>query len=373
MVRYYFCLILSLLTLQVSGQYSDHFEDMSGMHHWQIFHSGDPVYYESLMYSDSLLEGSVLTDTEGRLVMVCGATYWYAGVTGPYVYQLTWGDFSATTRVWSLDRNDPSMPPQYEFNSTGLILRNPDASNGQNYVMTNLGMQAYANGIGTESKTTINSISTLYLDPDDYEGEVRITRTGTMIRTYKRTGGDIDFVLLDEFDRPDIPDTVQIGMVLNGYTNTPDIRGEFDYIHFNGGDCRIVRNTSDTGINSLREAIACAEAGDTITFDHVLLTDTIEVDSEPLLIDKNLVLLNARSNRIALRGTGLSSVISIPNGIQVTIQGIAFIGTDNPEQHVILNQGSLSLVDCTVNAEMPAESAVMNEGTLIIRGQCDIR
>jgi len=369
----YSCLTLLLFSTPAFAQFSDDFRNSSGLSNWQIFHSGDPVYYESLMYGDSLIEGNNLTDTEGHLAMICGPTYWYANVTGPYVYQLTWGDFTATTRVWSFDRNDPSGPPQFEFNSTGLIVRNPDVANGQNYVMTNLGMQAYANGIGSESKTTIDSESTLYLDPDEYEGEVRITRIGSIIRTYKRTAADTAFVLLDEFDRPDIPDTVQIGMVLNGYTDTPDIRGEFDYIYFDGGDCRIVRNEMNAGTSSLRDAVSCAAHGDTIFFDHVMLTDTIDLTTGPLEINKDLVFLNEQNTSVALRGSGLSSILWIGPDAHVEIYGMAFIGTESPGQEVILNQGSLALIDCSVNAQMPAESTVMNEGTLIIRGNCDIR
>lgn len=369
------CICLGVLLWSATGmaQFSDNFESADRIGQWQIFQSGDPVYYQSLMYGDSLLEGESLEETAGRLVIVCGPTYWYADVTGPYVYQMTWGDFTATTSVRSLDRNDLSDPPDHEYNSTGLILRNPDASGGQNYIMTNLGMQSVANGIGSESKTTFNSMSILYLDPDEHEGEVRIMRTGTVIRTYKRTAGDADFVLLDEFDRSDIPDTVQIGMVLNGYSADPDIRGEFEYIRFHGGDCRIVRNSEDDGISSLREAIDCANPGDTIRFDHLTLTDTIDLSTGPIQIDKDLVLLNPSPEPIVIRGSGLTTLVSVAPGVQVTVEGLHFVGLDQIVEQVILNQGILRLIDCTLIADLPEESTILNEGTLTLLGNCFFR
>lgn len=354
------------------AQYSDDFEDVATIGNWEIFQSGNPVYYENLMLNDSLIEGGVLTGTSGRLVMICGATYWYAEVTGPYVYQMTWGDFTATSSVRSLNRDNVELPPEREYNSTGLIVRNPNVTGGQNYVMTNLGYQSNANQIGSESKTTINSMSTLFLDPDMHEGEVRIQRTGTMIRTYKRTAGDLDFVLLDEFDRPDIPDTVQIGMVLNGYTNNPDIRGEFEYIHFEGGDSRIVRNVNNSGISSLREAIACATSGDTITFDHVMLNDTIEISS-PLVIDKDLVLLNTGSDPVVLEGAGLTALIEISPTAIVTLTGIQLNNAGNSGQHTILNQGILTLRQCTFTGHQSLDLAVDNNGELYIQESCIIR
>lgn len=366
--------VLLLLALSQYGfaQFSDDFEDSGRIGLWQIYQSGDPDYYQSLMYGDSLLEGELLDSTEGVLVITCGPVYWYAAVTGPYVYQLTWGDFTATTTVHSRDRDDLTQPPDHEYNSTGLIVRNPDASSGQNYVMTNLGMQSAGNGIGSESKTTFNSTSILYLDPDEHQGQVRIVRTGTVIRTYKRTVSDTAFVLLDEFDRPDIPDTVQIGMVLNGYTPDPDIRGEFEEIRFHGGDCRVVRHGSDSGVSSLRAAVSCAAPGDTIRFDGVTLTDTIDLHSAPLFIDDDVVILNEGGN-VVIRSSGLESLIEIAEGASVIIDGIDFVGTDTDLQQVILNEGALSLQNCRLTGHLPQESTIHNLGTLTLSGSCEFR
>ncbi len=347
-----------LFHANLQAQYSDDFENANTIHQWQIFQSGNLVYYESLVLHDSLIEGDMLTGSTGKLVMISGATYWYADVTGPYVYQMTWGDFTATTSVRSLDRDNTLVPPQREYNSTGLILRNPNVASGQNYIMTNLGYQSNANQLGSESKTTINSTSTLFLDPDLHEGVVRIQRIGTLIRTYKRTAGDADFVLLDEFNRPDIPDTVQIGMVQNGYTDNPDIRGEFEYIDFTGGDCRIVRNANDSGVSSLREAISCAQPGDTITFDHVTLYDTIEVTSEPLLIDKDIILWNTDPDSVTIDGVNLPLVIDIVSGVTVTIVGVHLSNENDTGQFVIRNQGSLSLVNCTFSGDTALDSVI---------------
>lgn len=363
------CMVL-VLHISLCAQYSDHFTDNAQLTQWSIFSQGDPAYYQSLVYNDSLIGGQMLSGTEGKLVITCGNTYWYANVTGPYVYQRTWGDFTATTYVRSLDRDNTGVPPQSEFNSTGLIVRNPVTTFGENYIMVNLGMQSHANQIGSESKTTQGSTSTLYLDPDLHEGEVRIERIGTTIRTYKRTGSDPEFVLLDVFDRPDIPDTVQIGMVLNGYTDDPDIRGEFDYIYFSGGDCRIVRNGNDAGAGSLRAAIACAQDGDTITFDWAILADTIFLTSEGLLIETNLV-LDTRGTPVIIHGTGLETLLDVSASAQVTCIGVVFVAEDHQGVAMVRNVGSLSLVSCAMTGVVP-ESVVENLGELFISGECRI-
>src|SRR5690606_13477728 len=52
----------------------------------------------------------------------------------------------------------------------------------------------------------------------------------------------------------------------------------------------MVLNTDDDGFGSLRNAIACAEVGSTITFAPELEGDTIYITSDALIIDKDLTL-----------------------------------------------------------------------------------
>ena len=364
------CFLLCICGPMSMAQLSDDFERLQGFEKWTIFQSGDPDYYQSLMCNDSLIEGQTLANTAGRLVITCANTFWFSSTTGPYVYQLTWGDFTATTSVQALNRTNTSVPPSAQFNSAGLIVRNPSTALGQNYIMTNLGMQSSANGVGSESKTTFNSNSTLFLDPDLNYGEVRIERTGTEIRTYKRTGSDSAFVLLDIFDRPDIPDTVQIGMVLNGWTSAPDIRGEFNWIRFEGGDCRIVRNTADSGPNSLRSAINCAEDGDTILFDNTVWGDTIDLDSV-IITDKQLSLLGDFEHPIVIQSAG-NPVFQILNDGNMAIQDLGIEGTAEPGEYLIENSGTLLLRDVNFGSNGTPGSTIRNQGQLTIEGETSL-
>ncbi len=126
--------------------------------------------------------------------------------------------------------------PTSDYNSAGLLIRDPDTEGNENFIMCNLGFQSYANGVGTETKNTDDGISTLYLNPDEREGLVRICRVGNVFRTFKQTGDDTDWVLLLEQERLDLPNTLQVGLIANGWdpqgTNPPNTRAEFDFIHY---------------------------------------------------------------------------------------------------------------------------------------------
>ena len=105
-----------------------------------------------------------------------------------------------------------------------------------------------------------------------------------------------------------------------------------------------VTNANDSGAGSLRQAIADASAGDTITFDGdytILLEST-------LLIDKDLT-IDGSGHTIKLDGQNASRVIKINLGKIVSLKHLYIQnGFSSSEGGGIFSQGTLTLTDSTI-------------------------
>lgn len=96
------------------------------------------------------------------------------------------------------------------------------------------------------------------------------------------------------------------------------------------GDTITVTNTNDSGVGSLRQALADANNGDTIDFS---VTGTIGVTSGELLVDKNIVISGPGANDLAVNGNAKFRVFHVASGKTVTISGLTMTNgnadTDN--------------------------------------------
>src|SRR4030095_12664228 len=79
-----------------------------------------------------------------------------------------------------------------------------------------------------------------------------------------------------------------------------------------------VTTLQDSGAGSLRQSIANALAGETITFG---LTGTVFLASE-LLITKSLIITGATPALVDVSGSNAVRVLTITNGITVNISGL---------------------------------------------------
>jgi hypothetical protein len=149
------------------------------------------------------------------------------------------------------------------------------------------------------------------------------------------------------------------------------------------GGCAVT-NTNDSGPGSLRQALAVAHNGDTITFAPSVTTVTL-TDGE-LVIDKSLTITGPGASRLTVtavyHGPGpyvYSRIFNISPGVTVSISGITIsngVARDGPGGGGILNAGVLILTGCTVShnfvdAEFGAlgGGGVMNDhGTMTITG-----
>lgn len=177
------------------------------------------------------------------------------------------------TEVRAVKADDPGSRPEGSFNSSGLLVRDPSSDTGDmRWVMYNIGQQA--DFYGTEAKSTVpdtgewhmqrlagfTSGSTLWLTPVPsgvMEARLRVCRVGDEFRFFKRLPGATEWVeeayapgtdvqgngmavptegVVDggviRFIRPDIADTVQVGLINNPGQPPNDGIGQFSGISF---------------------------------------------------------------------------------------------------------------------------------------------
>jgi len=108
---------------------------------------------------------------------------------------------------------------------------------------------------------------------------------------------------------------------------------------------RLVTTTAHQGPGSLREQLACAFPGDTITFDASLAGDTIKVENLPLFIHQNVVLLNSSVNRVFIDNPEGLELINIAPGVIMRIQNLGLIARD---ESAIINNGIIYLENAEV-------------------------
>ncbi|MGB3079612.1 MAG: hypothetical protein WBB31_11085, partial [Saprospiraceae bacterium] len=92
--------------------------------------------------------------------------------------------------------------------------------------------------------------------------------------------------------------------------------------------CAMVTNTNNSGFGSLRYALDCVTAFDTIRFDSALAGDTIFVDNDLLNVYKSVYIINSNSNKVAIQTNTASRVFRIFSDIDVWLENINLISGD---------------------------------------------
>lgn len=135
-------------------------------------------------------------------------------------------------------------------------------------------------------------------------------------------------------------------------------------------DCRIVINTADSGLGSLRNAIACAMPGDTIRFAFSLSGDSILLVTQTLNIDKDLSILAKKDFSISINGADIERVFDVFANQNASIEGLILIEGTETAGSAILNHGSLKLKNLQVFslAGNLSTSQILNMGSLVIEG-----
>jgi hypothetical protein len=132
----------------------------------------------------------------------------------------------------------------------------------------------------------------------------------------------------------------------------------------------------DVGEGSFRDAVGCATQGDTIRFAPELAGQTIFLDSERILVDKNLVIINEFLPRVNIQSNTIGA-IEIAPGANVKIQNLNIISGIDGIPAAILNHGELTLQNAMINrnSNLPVnfDQLILNNGQLELMGNIEIK
>ncbi len=205
---------------------NDEFNDPATIDDWQLVSQAEGWGAQHFETYD------IDQTTPGALTIAPYTSTWYQDYQGDLSFKEVSGDFIVTTQVTIRDRDDvggsdgDDIPNDSSFSLGGVMLRTPrgisDAAaewtpGGSNFVFLSLG-HGYDGNMTLESKTTVDSDSNLELIPvNETSAELRIERVGSSITTMYRLAGDADWQAAATFDRPDMPATLQVGLL--GYSD----------------------------------------------------------------------------------------------------------------------------------------------------------
>jgi uncharacterized repeat protein (TIGR01451 family) len=106
----------------------------------------------------------------------------------------------------------------------------------------------------------------------------------------------------------------------------------------------VVTTNADTGAGSLRQAIADACPGTSITFSGV--TSPITLSSGEIVIDKDLTITGPNAG-LTISGNNSSRIFRVQNGNTVSISNLTFTGGSASVGGAIFDKGDLTIRNCT--------------------------
>jgi hypothetical protein len=218
----------------VSDELSDELDDPATLSRWRQWDQveGDDPRHDLLDLAQT---------NPGRLTLRPKAGGWYGSYQGPLIYKMVRGDFRVETWVSAAKIGNPDAPPDEQFNSAGLLARDPEHGPGHDdWVMVNTGRQLGAL-VGSEGKTTVGSQSTLELVDGAFRGRLRICRVGSVFVLARMLEGETQWRVINRYERGDLPGDLQVGMVATAWNTSevepdlslaPDVEATFDYVRF---------------------------------------------------------------------------------------------------------------------------------------------
>ena len=211
-------------------------------------------------------QNDALSVTSGRLILrplARNHASWYSDDRAAFVARSVTGDFVAEIDVQVGRRDDINQAPRGQFSAGGLLLRDPQsrAPGGERWLMYNVGFQTTvpAREVKTTRPGSPDSLSTLYLMPSGgvLRGRLRVCRLGDTFRFFHQLSNEA--ALVEEaygvgttplgngaaeatpgvvpggvirLSRPDLPATLQVGLMAGNYEAPYETEARFDYIRF---------------------------------------------------------------------------------------------------------------------------------------------
>ncbi len=162
----------------------------------------------------------------GQLVIEPTSSGWFEDNFAGHLYREYTGNFELTTRIKV--EGTVAAYPQTAFSLAGLFVRVPRALTASEWERGKENWMFFSTGCATdpgepqfEIKSTYNSQSTLKIYPAKNGWmELKIVRVDEIFTLlYKFEGGNWE--LLDQFIRPDLPETLQLG--ITAYADWPSV------------------------------------------------------------------------------------------------------------------------------------------------------
>lgn len=169
--------------------------------------------------------------TPGHLTVEPLESVWYKDSSAFVLSKHITGDFMVQMQAEADNRWAPGTAPTAQYNSVGLIARDPDgAVTKERWIVWDVGMQGSA--LGSEARVTTASKTDLFFDPGGRRGELTLCRLGQTFHLLRRLEGEIAVWEAHTFELPDLPATLEVGVVTNAWSPSPNLRAVVDYVRF---------------------------------------------------------------------------------------------------------------------------------------------
>lgn len=227
MKTYLISIVLSILTCLVYGQQlipiSDEFDNACSLELWTDLDTLEGWNASQLELMD------IDITNESQMTLMPYTTAWFADRRSNLIFKEVSGNFVFTTHVSVTNRDGTDIPSDVsQYSLAGPLIRSPRGftdptnrtSNDEDYIFLSCGFASEnhpsCNGCAGphfEVKSTTNSISNLnVISVDTAATHIRIARIENAVIALYQLPGD-DWVIRQRYDRNDLPDTLQAGLV----------------------------------------------------------------------------------------------------------------------------------------------------------------
>lgn len=248
----------------------------------------------------------------------------------------------------------------------------PDPEEGLSNVTISLFHDANTNGIADDN---IPVYSVLTLANGSYS--IPNVPVGHYVLAETQPAG---YASVKDFDASNDADVVPNTNMLNDTIPVSITNGEVDSHNYfiDSETCGLIVTTlADSGPGSFRYAIDCAEDGDTISFHANLEGDTIVINSERIVINKNITIYSVITPRITL-ASQVAGFFDISNVANVEFRWLYITtGLAGNDGAAFNNEGNLHLNEIHVRRNpflSEGEYLIYNvsNGQLLLSGNCFI-
>jgi|GEM_PF-3710086 len=162
------------------------------------------------------------TVKNNRLELVTNQeSVWWQNNKGAMLYRPIKGNFEVSVDLRARKASDVSVFTDTAFQFGGIILRDPAGERlftSENYVFNVIGNRG-SNGLQVESKSTHNGHSSVQgTDWPSGDVSLKIKRDGAHFILYAKPIEEVSWQQVQEYQRPDLPDGLQLGMIVYSYS-----------------------------------------------------------------------------------------------------------------------------------------------------------